>query len=101
MIERCLALHGPRITRESIESSLALSRSPDSEPEIFQSAFSCATAPDTEESVQPLADAMDTFERAYVERVLQMTAGNRSRAAQRLGVSLQRLRYRMRRLGMG
>jgi DNA-binding NtrC family response regulator len=44
---------------------------------------------------------MDAFERAYVERVLAMTGGNRSRAAQRLDVSLQRLRYRMRRLGMG
>lgn len=101
VLERCLALHGPKITREAIESSLALARGPEVDLTPFQTAYQTATAGETDESVMPLADAMDAFERAYVERVLQMTAGNRSRAAQRLDVSLQRLRYRMRRLGMG
>lgn len=99
VIERCLALSGPRITREAIEGALALSRGPAAPQTEFEHAFS-RSAP-AEDRVVPLAEAMDTFERAYIERVLVETDGNRSRAAQRLDVSLQRLRYRMRRLGMG
>jgi two-component system response regulator PilR (NtrC family) len=100
VLERCLALQGPRITRESIETALAPSRHPGAGPAPFQVAFDAAVPADGAALV-PLAAAMDAFERAYVDRVLLITNGNRSQAAQRLGVSLQRLRYRMRRLGMG
>ncbi len=100
VLERCLALHGPRITREAIEASLAQSRGAGLDADAFGTAFDAA-AGDGADGVAPLAAAMDAFERAYIERVLHMTGGNRSRAAQRLEVSLQRLRYRMRRLGMG
>jgi transcriptional regulator with GAF, ATPase, and Fis domain len=101
VLERCLALHGPLITREAIESALALSAPPDGPVDPYRDAFTGATTGEGDDEVRPLAAAMDAFERAYVERVLEMTSGNRSRAAQRLGVSLQRLRYRMRRLRMG
>jgi transcriptional regulator with GAF, ATPase, and Fis domain len=100
VLERCLALSGPRITREAIELALGPSRRTGPDPAAFEAAFEATVPPDAARLV-PLAAAMDAFERAYVDRVLVMTNGNRSQAAQRLGVSLQRLRYRMRRLGMG
>lgn len=101
LIERSLAMYGPRLTRASIEASLGkngddpYSSSSPSVETRFEPA-SVATTVD----LLPLAKAMDIFERAYIERIVTETAGNRTRAAQRLEVSLQRLRYRMRRLGM-
>ena len=100
VIERSLALFGPRITRESVEASLAANRSSIEPEAAFGEAYG-ASAVGSGGEVVPLARAMDTFERAYLERVLGETRGNRSQAAKRLEVSLQRLRYRMRRLGMG
>lgn len=100
VVERCLALSGPRITREAIELALGPSRHARPDPTAFEAAFEATVPPDAARLV-PLGAAMDAFERAYVDRVLITTGGNRSQAAQRLGVSLQRLRYRMRRLGMG
>jgi transcriptional regulator with GAF, ATPase, and Fis domain len=99
-VERCLALYGPRITRESVEASLSGPGAAAVPLEPFEAAFAEASAATTVEVV-PLQRAMDAFERGYVERVLAECGNNRSRSAQRLGVSLQRLRYRMRRLGMG
>jgi two-component system response regulator HydG len=101
VLERCLALGGPRITREAIEASLAQSRGPEAVTTAFDAAYRAATSGESDESIAPLAGAMDAFERAYIERAVEMSGGNRSRAAKRLDVSLQRLRYRMRRLGMG
>ena len=100
VIERSLALFGPRITRESVEASLAANRSSIEPEAAFGEAYGASAVASGGEIV-PLARAMDTFERAYLERVLGETRGNRSQAAKRLEVSLQRLRYRMRRLGMG
>jgi len=100
VIERSLALFGPRITRESVEASLAANRSPKHLETPFDDTFRCSAA-SPESAVVPLARAMDTFERAYIERVIAETNGSRAKAASRLEVSLQRLRYRMRRLGMG
>ncbi len=100
VLERSLTLYGPRITRRSIEASLALStHDATALPQPDASPGSYAYTGDAD--ITPLAVAMDTFERSYIERVVAETNGNRSRAAVRLGVSLQRLRYRMRRLGMG
>ena len=100
VIERALALFGSRITRESVEASLAANRSSVEPLAAFGEVYGHSAAASSDEVV-PLARAMDTFERAYLERVLGATNGNRSQAAKRLEVSLQRLRYRMRRLGMG
>ncbi|MBK6315978.1 MAG: sigma-54-dependent Fis family transcriptional regulator [Blastocatellia bacterium] len=100
VIERALALFGSRITRESVEASLAANRSSAEPLAAFGEVYGHSAAASGDEVV-PLARAMDTFERAYLERVLGATNGNRSQAAKRLEVSLQRLRYRMRRLGMG
>jgi transcriptional regulator with GAF, ATPase, and Fis domain len=98
-LERAIALFGPRITKESIEKSLAHAGTmPPGAPETPTS----RDAPGARGSeLVSLGDAMDAFERDYIARALAEASGNCSRAARRLDVSLQRLRYRMRRLGMG
>jgi anaerobic nitric oxide reductase transcription regulator len=97
VLERAIALYGSTLTRDSIEASLAVSRSSVATP--FET--TCQGAPALRGETPPLSRALDDFERAYIERVLTETGGNCSQAARRLDVSLQRLRYRMRRLGMG
>jgi DNA-binding NtrC family response regulator len=92
-LERALALYGPRITRESIAAALDGPSRPAPAPPCFGSEDSRAAAPTLEE-------AMRAFEHTLIDSALRESAGNRSRAAAKLGVSLQRLRYRMRRLGM-
>jgi DNA-binding NtrC family response regulator len=95
ILERSIALYGPVITRESIESALGpLTRrggrlrsvpEQDSRPEHYRGS---------------LETAMNAFERDYLDRAIRSSGGNLSRSASSIGISLQRLRYRMRRLGM-
>ena len=49
----------------------------------------------------PLADAMGSVERALLVEALRQTGGNVTRAAARLGISRDTLRYRMAKHGMG
>jgi DNA-binding NtrC family response regulator/tetratricopeptide (TPR) repeat protein len=49
----------------------------------------------------PLADAMDSVERTLLVDALRQTGGNVTRAAARLGISRDTLRYRMAKHGMG
>jgi len=44
--------------------------------------------------------AVENMERKLVLRALEMTGGNRSRAARLLGISFRSLRYRLIKLGM-
>jgi two-component system response regulator PilR (NtrC family) len=44
--------------------------------------------------------AMENMERKLIVRALEMTGGNRSRAARLLGISFRSLRYRLLKLGM-
>lgn len=101
VLERCLALFGPRITRASVEASLPTTPAASEFSAAGESDDDARGIGDPDGGIVPLARAMDTFERAYLERALANANGNRSLAARRLEVSLQRLRYRMRRLGMG
>jgi DNA-binding NtrC family response regulator len=94
VLERSIALYGPVVTRESIEA--ALGPSTRKRPASQAQPASEARGPST-----TLDDAMNAFERDFIESAVAATSGNLSRAAATLGVSLQRLRYRMRRLGMG
>jgi DNA-binding protein Fis len=41
------------------------------------------------------------WERAMLEQALQQSAGNQTRAAQRLGISRDTLRYRLKKYGIG
>ncbi len=56
--------------------------------------------PDDPES-PPLADAMGSVERTLLVEALRQTGGNVTRAAARLGISRDTLRYRMAKHGMG
>ncbi len=47
-----------------------------------------------------LNQAMDNMERKLISRALEITGGNRSRAARLLGISFRSLRYRLVKLGM-
>ncbi len=44
--------------------------------------------------------AMENMERKLIVRALEMTGGNRSRAARLLGITFRSLRYRLIKLGM-
>jgi two-component system NtrC family response regulator len=48
-------------------------------------------------------DGMDLaqWERAMLEQALQQSGGNQTRAAQRLGISRDTLRYRLKKYGIG
>jgi two-component system response regulator FlrC len=99
VLERALALYGSTITRESVLSSLApptgaIDPAPYAGPRM-------PSFPAKAPMGLSLEDAMRSFERTLIEQTLDEFGGNRSRSAHRLGVSLQRLRYRMRRLGLG
>src|SRR5262249_60719465 len=66
-----------------------------------------AAAP-TRDSAEPrapgspaLADALGSVERAHLVEALRQTAGNVTRAAARLGISRDTLRYRMTKHGLG
>jgi len=49
--------------------------------------------------IQPLAAAVREFERAYMLRALELTSGNKTRAARMLGMSRKHLWEKLRRLG--
>ncbi len=48
-----------------------------------------------------LKAAVEAAEREAIERALQLSGGNRREAAQRLGISLRSLFYRMKQYGIG
>jgi two-component system response regulator PilR (NtrC family) len=47
-----------------------------------------------------LNQATEDLERKLIERALQITVGNRSKAARLLGITLRSLRYRLVKLGL-
>ena len=50
--------------------------------------------------VLPLQEVVATAERSHLRRALEATAGNRTRAAALLGISLRSLQYKMKRYGV-
>jgi len=44
---------------------------------------------------------LDQWEKTLLEQALQEAAGNQTKAAQRLGISRDTLRYRMKKYGIG
>ncbi len=50
-------------------------------------------------AMDPLKNVVETAERAHIEKALEATQGNVSRAAELLGIPRQTLRYRMDKLG--
>jgi DNA-binding protein Fis len=45
--------------------------------------------------------SLDQWEKTLLEQALRETGGNQTRAAQRLGISRDTLRYRMKKHGIG
>lgn len=90
VIERAITLNrGGRITSNDLPSNLLNSEGPDS----FNAAIAMgpqATSSDGETRIQTLAD----IERQHLLRVLELTGGNRKRAAELLGINRRTL-YRM------
>jgi two-component system response regulator PilR (NtrC family) len=96
ILERSIALYGHTITRESIEAALGPSIRRQSGPETASVPLGRTAFPG-----KSLESAMTTFERDFLDKAIRSNGGNLSRSAESVGISLQRLRYRMRRLGMG
>lgn len=53
-------------------------------------------APNVDDGVRPLAEAVEQFERQYIERALEQSDGHRGRAASLLGISRKSLWERLR-----
>ena len=58
-------------------------------------------AADPKRSANRLELAKDYLGRGMLEQALQQSGGNQTRAAQRLGISRDTLRYRMKKYGLG
>ncbi len=91
-----------RELEHAIQRAIVLSRTVDIELEHLPREISgCAedaagsVAPD----IQPLAAAVRAFEREYVQRALDAAGGNKTHAAQLLGVSRKHLWEKLRRFG--
>jgi DNA-binding NtrC family response regulator len=70
--------------------------------QALSEAASATTAPATGESPTPSPPGMDLerWERAMIEQALRDSDGNQTRAAQRLGISRDTLRYRLKKHGI-
>ncbi|RWR11928.1 sigma 54-interacting transcriptional regulator [Siminovitchia fortis] len=55
---------------------------------------------DEEETVLPLQEEMDSYERKVLERALRITDGNKAQCAKQLGITRATLYNRMKRLGL-
>ncbi len=91
IIERCVTLEqSDQLTAENLP------------PKIAESTESTGGAPDA--GIPPdgidLNREMENMERKLILRALEITGGNRSRAARLLGISFRSLRYRLVKLGM-
>ncbi len=90
-----------RELEHAIQRALVLSRGGDIEiehlpPEI--GSVCCGDPPPGEHAeIRPLSEAVFAFEREYVRRALETTGGNKTRAAQLLGISRKHLWEKLRR----
>lgn len=92
IIERCVTLEqSDQLTADNLPSKLVeMSSNP---PSLFGDM-------DIPPDGIDLNRTMDNIERKLILRALEMTGGNRSRAASLLGISFRSLRYRLMKLGM-
>ncbi|MFH0822985.1 MAG: sigma-54 dependent transcriptional regulator [Pseudomonadota bacterium] len=91
IIERCVTLeHTDQLTAEHLPSKLIGSA------EVISDAEAMDIPPDGID----LNRATEELEKKLVSRALEMTNGNRSRAARLLGITLRSLRYRLMKFGM-
>jgi len=91
IIERCVTLEqSDQLTAENLP------------PKLLESCGSPGGVRETEIPADgiDLNRTLDDIERKLVNRALEMTGGNRSRAARLLGISFRSLRYRLLKLGM-
>jgi two-component system, NtrC family, response regulator PilR len=91
IIERCVTLEqSDQLTAETLPARL-----------VEQST---ASNPLTEMDIPPdgidLNQTLENMEKKFIGRALEITGGNRSRAARLLGISFRSLRYRLVKLGM-
>jgi transcriptional regulator with GAF, ATPase, and Fis domain len=62
--------------------------------------FSGSAAPPADPNLQPPAVDLPQWERSMIERALREAGGNQTRAAQRLGITRDTLRYRLKKFGI-
>ena len=100
VIERAvLWSRGPELSVEH----LALTRPaepPPREPAPAPAPPAAQTAPPQPQAAPPPGGKLEEWERTILEQALREAEGNQSRAAQRLGISRDTLRYRMKKYGL-
>jgi two-component system response regulator PilR (NtrC family) len=90
IVERCVTLEqSDQLTAENLPTKL-----------IERSAATTPTEMDIPPDGIDLNRTMENTERKLITKALEMTGGNRSRAARLLGISFRSLRYRLVKLGM-
>lgn len=85
-----------------IERAVLWSRGPMLGPEHLSLLSSADTAEPTAPASQPLPPTgdLEQWERSMIESALHEAGGNQTRAAQRLGISRDTLRYRLKKFGL-
>ncbi len=93
IVERCVTLElSDQLTAEHLPSKLT-------EPSERSSTMGTRELEIPPEGID-LNQATEDLERKLIERALQITVGNRSKAARLLGITLRSLRYRLVKLGL-
>ena len=92
VIERAvLWSRGPTLDVEHLSLT-----SPDHDPPALS-----APAPGSESPLPPPGVDLAQWEKGMIERAMRETGGNQTKAAQRLGISRDTLRYRLKKFGLG
>lgn len=83
-----------------IERAITLATEPTIGADDIQLRSSGQTPSASQNDIQSLPDMLEQMERETILKALKATGGNRTEAAQRLGVSFRQLRYRIEKLGL-
>jgi two-component system, NtrC family, response regulator AtoC len=90
------------LTRPAEESAGAERRSGDPSPTPAAVDDAASARPSSEQqALPPQGMSLDQWEKSLLEQALREAGGNQTRAAQRLGISRDTLRYRMKKYGIG
>jgi transcriptional regulator with PAS, ATPase and Fis domain len=102
VIERAvLWTNGPDLAVEQLSLTSPVSSAPPPPPRTIPEA-PLARVPDSQgnDTLPPAGTNLDQWEKGLIERALREAGGNQTRAAHRLGISRDTLRYRLKKYGI-
>ena len=102
MLERAHALsEGDTITAQDLQFTNVAPRSPHARDRKSDREAIAASGPDLEAIYGQLESYLEKVERNILAAALEDCGGNRTRTAEKLGISFRSFRYRLKKLGLG